>query len=362
MSQHKHHYVPHFYLKHFASIPKCINILNLRDFNSYRNGSLKNQCYRNHLYGLDDSLEKVFANLEGVAALTISFVIQISRLPGRSTQDHVQLLKFLALQMMRTPVAINKVTQSVEKTRANLISSYGGMSPGLDEQLTLRPYEAAKIALGHFGEIYQCFSGLNCHLLVNRTAHSFITSDNPSFKYNLYCETIRGTGTLGASQSGFMMFTPLSPQHLVILYDKETYRCAPIHQNLTLVDRVEDIYQLNNMQVVNADCNLLFSNWSECDDFTAMARKCARLRKQKQIIVRELIPADGKAGDGILQYHEQTAILGLKLSFLSIRREAKRTPIGNRLAKFREPFDIAKLRPSPDDPRWRTWGLGSNGT
>jgi len=253
MSQQKQHYVTHFYLKHFASIPKCINVLNFRDFKSYRNGSLKNQCYRNHLYGLDDSIEKVLASLEGVAAITISSVIQKSKLSDRSSQEHDHLLKFLALQMMRTPVAIDKVTQSIEKTRANLMSSYGGMSPGLDEQLTLRPYEAAKFALSHFDEICRCFSSLNCHLLVNRTNRSFITSDNPAFKYNLYCETVRGSGVLGASQSGFMLFTPLSPQHLIMLYDKETYRCAPIHQNITIVDAHRDIDQLNKLQVVNAE-------------------------------------------------------------------------------------------------------------
>lgn len=32
VSQKKHHYVPHFYLKHFASIPRRINILNLKDY------------------------------------------------------------------------------------------------------------------------------------------------------------------------------------------------------------------------------------------------------------------------------------------------------------------------------------------
>lgn len=355
MSQQKHHYVPHFYLKQFASAPKCINILNLKDLKSYRNGSLKNQCYRKHLYGLDDSIEKSLAQLEGVAAPAIASIIQSSRLPGRSSREQEHLLRFLALQMMRTPLAIDKVTRTIDKTRANLLSSYGGMSPQLDEQLTLRPYEAARIALSHFEHICRCFSGLDCRLLVNRTAHSFITSDNPSFKYNLYCETLKGIGILGAAQIGFMLFTPLSPHHLIFLLDKETYKCKPIHQTVTFLDDPQDLHHLNKMQVVNADCNLLFSNWSECDGITKLARKFARLRKFKQMIVRELVPADGTEGNGILQTYEQTATLGLKLSFLSIRREARRTPVEERLGDCREPFDFAKLRPSPNDPRWRPY-------
>ena len=54
MSQKKHHYVPRFYLKHFASSPRRINVLNLKDFKPDHDGPLKDQCYRNHLYGLDD--------------------------------------------------------------------------------------------------------------------------------------------------------------------------------------------------------------------------------------------------------------------------------------------------------------------
>ena len=101
MSQKKHHYVPHFYLKHFASIAKCINILNLKDFKAYANGNLRHQCYRSHLYGLDDHLENIFAKLEGVAAPTISSIVQNDKLPGRSSTEHVHLLRFLSLQMMQ---------------------------------------------------------------------------------------------------------------------------------------------------------------------------------------------------------------------------------------------------------------------
>ncbi len=355
MPQKKHHYVPHFYLKHFASNPRRVNILNLRDFKAYPDGNLKAQCYRDHLYGLDDSLEKFLAELENAAAPAIASIVQTSRLPDHSSQQYRHVLHVLAMQMLRTPVAISKVTQMLDKTKENLRASYGGISPRLDKQLTLAPYEAAKIALSHFRLIYDCFEGLNCHLLVNRTARSFITSDNPAFKYNLFSETVRGHGMLGAAQCGFMLYTPISPRHLLMLSDKEIYKCAPIHQNVTVVDSLSDVCQLNKMQVVNADCNLLFSQWAECDDLTRLTRKYASLRKHKTTTVRELLPADGMPGNGILQTYEQTAILGLKLSFISIRRGAKRIPLQGRLTKCREPFDVSHLRPRPSDPGWRPY-------
>jgi Protein of unknown function (DUF4238) len=164
-------------------------------------------------------LRMPWGHLEDRAAPVVAGIIESSRLPGPPSDQHFCLMQFLALQMMRTAVAVDKVSEVMDKTRANLLSSYGRISPRLDEQLSLRPYEAARIALGHFDQVFECFSGLHCRLLVNRTARFFVTSDNPAFKYNLYCEGVQGHGILGAAQSGFMLFVPLSPRHVVLLHD-----------------------------------------------------------------------------------------------------------------------------------------------
>jgi hypothetical protein len=324
----KQHYVSQFYLKHFASKPHRINILNLKDFKSYEDGPLKAQCYRNHLYGPDDTVEKLLGKFETVAAPIIDSIVQNSTLPNRSSQEYFRFLQFMALQMQRTPVAINRVNQAFEKTRANLTSSYGGVSPQLGAQLTLQPYEAARIALSNFAYVQQFFAGLSCKLLVNTTAHSFVTSDKPAFKYNLYCEPVRDTGILGVSQSGFMLFIPLSPRHLVVFYDGEAYKCSPTHQTVTIVNLPDDVQQLNKMQVINADCNLLFSNWAERDDITKLAHNAAVLRKQKEVVVRELIPADGRDGNGILHQFERTAMLRLKLSLFQYSQRGQACPTG----------------------------------
>lgn len=88
MPNKRHHYVPHFYLKHFASEQRRINILNLKDLRSYRNGTLKDQCYGKHLYGLDDSIETALAKLEGFAAPVIAKTIQSFRLPVSRSDEH----------------------------------------------------------------------------------------------------------------------------------------------------------------------------------------------------------------------------------------------------------------------------------
>ena len=66
-------------------------------------------------------------------------------------------------------------------------------------------------------------SDLHGHLLVS-TTNDFITSDNPAFKYNQYCEEVQHMGITGALCSGLQIFLPLTPQLHLLLYDPATYK------------------------------------------------------------------------------------------------------------------------------------------
>jgi hypothetical protein len=129
----------------------------------------------------------------------------------------------------------------------------------------------------------------------------------------------------------------------------------PVHQPMSDVTLEADVGQLNKMQVINADRNLLVSQWSESGEIAELARKSAVLRTRKGTVVRELTPADGKPGNGILQTFEKSVNMGLRLSFLRFRRNAKRIPLDERMAKHREPFDMRALRPHLRNPGWRRY-------
>lgn len=72
----RHHYVPRFYLKAFATDadlkePKQITLYNLQRGRVIPNASLREQCYAHRLYGKDDVLENALGRVEGSAAGTI---------------------------------------------------------------------------------------------------------------------------------------------------------------------------------------------------------------------------------------------------------------------------------------------------
>jgi len=63
---------------------------------------------------------------------------------------------------------------------------------------------------------------LQCHLAISPDG-AFITSDNPAFKYNQYCEDIDYQGITGALCRGFQIFLPLAPRLCLLLYDRAVY-------------------------------------------------------------------------------------------------------------------------------------------
>ena len=69
----------------------------------------------------------------------------------------------------------------------------------------------------------EAISDLKVHLVWS-PHQVFLTSDNPIFKYNQYCEGVRFSGVTGGGSRGLQIFVPLSPYLHLILYDDRTYR------------------------------------------------------------------------------------------------------------------------------------------
>ena len=66
----KHHYVPRLYLKRFSANAVSINIYNFRLAGAIEGANLKNQCYRDYMYGKGGEHEHRLSILEGEFACT----------------------------------------------------------------------------------------------------------------------------------------------------------------------------------------------------------------------------------------------------------------------------------------------------
>ena len=163
----------------------------------------------------------------------------------------------------------------------------------------------------------------------------FITSDNPVFKYNQYCEGgPRGIGTLGFAMSGFQLFVPLSPDVLLMLFDGDIYKVGQRGGEVVICTDLRDAAILNGMQVVGAERNLLFSVGDDVRLVAAAASDFARLRAYRGPRVGELVEVDNTR-NRIIHLHEAVPNLRLNLSFVSVRRGARTLPLMERLRKAR---------------------------
>src|ERR1700740_3176562 len=105
MPKRRQHYVPRCYLRAFQSSLQRIHLYHLMSSRAIKDVSLRNQCYRHRFYGPTDQVEDRLAQLEGVAAPVLNAICESGEPPDHKTEQHAILLAFVALQILRTPVA-----------------------------------------------------------------------------------------------------------------------------------------------------------------------------------------------------------------------------------------------------------------
>lgn len=354
----KHHFVPRFYLKAFASAEKRINIYNLHHNKAIQNGSLRDQCYKDRFYG-DDELEQTLGVIEGYTAPVLSQIIQESSLPRKGTEEQLLLRLFVVLQLGRTSQAANRSTEMVNKLMHNVAKDFDLEDYDPDdlrfsfENPVLLPLSTAM----EFGP--NAISDLEINLVIAEEHQSFFTSDNPVILYNQYCEGAKDIGTTGLLNRGIQIFLPLSPKHMLIFYDKEVYKVRNRNSDITTSILDEDVFRLNLLQAINADANLYFSDWNSVRDVIKIAQGVVRYRRMERVKIQEFEEVRNQTQDVdsstysvLVQVYRNNPQVSLNFSFLSILRKARKVPLIERAFLYRA--DLNTILPEYNSPQ----GLG----
>ena len=255
MATRQHHYVPRFYLARFASKPKRINVYNLRRTLAKEDVSLKGQCKRPNFYG-DSDTEKALSILEAKAAVCID---RETNQPSKSPPE--ELIEFVAIQYLRT-LAFAKTMNGMSRKLFGFITDRMPVeerTEALDSLMQLDEMPVFNLTLKD--GVIDDLKDLKL-AVISQPENVFLTSDNPVYFYNQYCEQVHGRGKNGARQRGLQIFMPLSPRHYMLLYDGKTYDYVKSQSIST-----SDIYSLNGLQVVSADANLYFADWAQLRNY-----------------------------------------------------------------------------------------------
>lgn len=335
MPKKKHHFVPKLHLRAFAADrelverPKLIHLYNLKNNFALSEVKLADQCQKHRFYGPTDDLEDAFMRLENEVAPLLRTIASTERLPQPQSAEFYRLLSFVALQAIRTTAAAETAESIVDKL-AKLMFHPLAREAGVDvTKARLRPSNPALLSLGSYGAILTVLGDLCAHLVCARGKQRFITSDNPVVRYNQYCEELQDTGSIGWARSGLLVFFPLSPSSVLILYDREVYKVGKPGSDHTAEVSDSDVQQLNLLQCVSAAENVYFDLWDFHRAVGDLAKSAAGQRRARQASVMTF--EDENDSDHILHHvSEQMPNLRLKFSFLSVRRAARRVPLKSR--------------------------------
>lgn len=348
MSKKRHHYVPRFYLRGFSSATNRINVYNLERRLPIRDASLRDQCYRHRFYGTDD-VENSLSTIEAEIAPVLQEIRMSNRLPHYGSASWETLVFFIALQETRTALRAKLFeTGFTEMMRMVLGKSTGHKEIDFND-VTLSLKNIGLWSLQFVPAIYSTLTDLRGHLAYVTKRSAFVTSDNPVFKYNLYCENVKGIGTTGTLARGLLVFMPISPRHVVILYDDEIYNVGTGHRSFTKNPPASDIFAINLLQVVSAEANLYYDEWRMTNKIGRVIEEAQRFLPENRVIVEEFVEFGREDESSLIHQFEPSPNLRLKLSFFSLKSSALKIPLNERVRLYRRElpgFEDSVPRPS----------------
>jgi hypothetical protein len=336
----RHHYVPRFYLKAFSSDapqdPRRIHLFNLRRSLAVQGASLRDQCYAHRLYGEDDTLEDAFATIDGLASQVIARIRLSRKAPAFGHPDHFVLMVFIAYQMARTEASIAKTKLGMERMEH---AAFDGKGPpaewGKSED------QAMELSLSSAPLVAESLRDLALVLVEAAPGHAFVTSDSPVFLYNQYCEGIKHSGVTGTKAEGLQLFFPIAPDMLLFAYDAHVYKVGT--RALRGVTRAapSDMAALNRLPFVSARENVYFSKWPFA---TGCAVTAAGVEKERERSKTRVTVADDENNPlhQLLHLYAPMPQLSLALSFVGVRRNARRVDLYERARRDRRPYATPK--------------------
>lgn len=320
----KQHYVPRFYLKQFASDE---NKFFVYDFE--KNGLLsdrpvpcESQCYKKYFYGEDGIWEELLSKKEGVWASIIDKVIKKDDL----TIDEINSIKeFILFQKQRTQDENNhSIEQREAMIREYAKALYYFNNWEFDEEAEnfcknksiedMSPAENVLMAT----KMLKYVDDLDILIIHFNTMNKLVTSDAPVITLNYFMEI---TG-FGYDNIGISYLMPITPEHVVIMYDAQVYQK---YRGFTFVESYaeNEVEVVNRYEFIHAEQKVFYSqiNAVELIDEMLLERRKKEIERNKtsylgpENMPGRLIIAQSS---GTQNYYE--------LPYLTLPRDFKRIP------------------------------------
>lgn len=334
------HFVPQFYLKYFSinSLEKSIGIFSLPSSKFIKSGSIKKQAAEDYFYGSDLIVEKALSKIEGIAASSINRIINTNTLPKRMSDEHDTILTFIMLLHARTVYSLDRTNELIEKVARSVLSKDSRFTDELDKfnfSITYGINRLLKETILLIPLVYD----LQFKIISNRTDVPFITSDHPVVLYNHFLESRKKFGSnTGFACKGLEMLVPLSPNHMLIFFDKDVYKIGGKDKQIIDVTSISDIDSLNFLQCLSANENIYFNHQITEPYILKLLQKVNIYKRDSKANIDEFLQIKNKdiqEKQILLHSYNSDIKCNLSLSFIHTLKKAKKYEIGDKVSHVR---------------------------
>lgn len=248
----KQHYVPKFYLRLFTADNKMLAVQNITTKKILYPVPYDDHCYKDYFYGKDGVWENQLSDMETEWSIVIKKALNKEVLTALDVES---IKKFALYQRQRTLAEENHSIQAkkallVEHSKVFLANKGVDYDEETVEKICLQhakksitPAESLQFAVDCLKEI----DDLSIITIEYNTKQKLISSDVPVISINPF-----HLQTIGYGCMGLIMLFPISPHHLIVLYDAKMYPHYSGKQYVTLTNENE-VLNLNVLQLISAE-------------------------------------------------------------------------------------------------------------
>ncbi len=264
----RQHYVPKFILRKFTSNERIISLYAFKTEIKILQASLKEQCYADYFYGMENSVEDGFAAMESEFSSIIGD-LSSEKIDKISAEERHKIKQYIHFQRARTLGAARDINHVNDELMRNMFSKiieknkshHPELADVKKEDLEEVHFETVNpqyISLVNAAQTAPILSDLSIKFLHNDSAIGFVLSDNPVVFYNQWAEHHprfqRYPGITGLASKGLQIFMPLSPGICLTLFDPTTYAYGRHDSQICTLGKL-DIERINTLQAINSfDC------------------------------------------------------------------------------------------------------------
>lgn len=266
------HYVSQYYFREFTTRQNSISLLIKKNGHFVDDAAFKKQSSDREFYG-DSNVEKTITAYDTKFHLNHRDINAKKSSIRLSKSELASLIENIAFQRKRTLKARTAIAPLVEFTHNFIIPQLEHNDSNWPQELHDAVYETFKshaekhgartwqtVDLENIKDSSKALSDLRYIILENTSLTPFTFCDSPVVFSNHAFKNGHERSITHEGSAGLLVFFPLSPKKLVLLYDAESYEINSPSETHLLVGDSSTIDSINTLQIHEAINTIYFNH------------------------------------------------------------------------------------------------------